>query len=630
MPGEGHMGKVGYEKEAVVTSNGKRQITWIVCCLAVGGFPRVTCADDPPIQIESIAQLQSLTNVSDSHLVMTPDVYTIDAAGVAAGQYGNPFMWIRGRNNTWDFTGVTFEVSTDFYRAFGSSSVQVLWVVGTNNCVKGLTVKDVGDVHDGPRKDAQLIKVHGIDNTLDSCTIMARGSTPYGYGDMMGKGTGNLTATHKKSSLQIGGERITILNCSVISRAFGHGIFLQGAIDTVIQGTYVEGELRKTSDILAETSGPAFDAGFVNIYDQPNRIQPGWTLSCQEDGIRAYTSGTPHGLGARQTRNVRVIDCTIIGMRSGVSINYAKGTKHIEGCLVLDIGTTGYRPGGKSKIVNCSGNAPHGALLDLTGTGGASVKNVTADVTLLPHDQSGNNRLVAYIGGPNHNITINNGGLGMPYTDQTILVGGARPTWRHPAGEAINSANNMTLNNYTGYPVALESTAGNCRVNSLGPVEDLGWGNATGSLPGTTVTASSHVGTNVPEHTIDGDLASLDNFWATREGIGAWIDYALAQETTIGSIAILWQDGLLYTYDFEVLVSQNGVAWTTVYSGSSRQTGSMEPYEFEPIEGRHVRLINNGSTHADNYIQIKELTCNFFPGSQTPHANVGDDVATRN
>ncbi|MHC4726509.1 MAG: discoidin domain-containing protein [Planctomycetota bacterium] len=548
-------------------------------------------------------------NASDNHFVMAPGVYTIDASGVSAGKYGNPFMLISGENNIWDFNDVTFEVNTNFYRAHGNNAVQVLFVTGKNNYIKGLTIRDVGDRP--PRKGSQLVKVHGIDNTLDACTIMAKGSKPYGYGDMMGKGTGNLTPTTKKSSLQIGGERISILDCAVISRSFGHGIFMQGAIDTLIQGTYVEGELRKTSDILAETSGPAYDVGFVNKWDQPNQIQPGWTLSCQEDGIRAYTSGTPFGYSsARQTRNIHVIDCTVVKMRTGVSINLAKGTKYIEGCVVLDVGRTGYRPGENSTIVNCSGNATYAALLDLTGSG-KPAKNVTADLTLIPHDQPDANPLIAYIIGSGHTINIHNGGIGLPYTDQKILVGGARRTWRHPEGEVVNPAKNLTFNNYTGYPVVLTSTTENCQVNSVGDVEDSGSGNIISSISGTTVTASSHVGLKVPRHTIDGDLTGTHNYWDSDEGIGAWIRYDLGQEKTIRSISVLWQDGLLYTYDFELQVSYDSVEWTTVFTGSSLQTGTMETYEFESSSGLYIRLINNGSTHGENYIQIRELNADI-------------------
>jgi len=455
-----------------------------ICCLAIclfGDVAHAASRSRRPTLIDSVAELQTYMNASDSHFVMTPGVYFIDAAGVAAGEYGNPFLWIRGDNSTWDFTGVTLVVNTNFYRAHGDQAVQILWVIGNQNHIKGLTIQDVGN--EGPLHGSQLVKVHGVDNTLEACTIMAKGSTPYGYGDMLGKGEGNLTTVHKKSSLQIGGEHISIVDCTIISRAFGHGIFMQGAVDTLIQGTYIEGELRGTSDILMETSGPAFDAEFVNKYDQPNQIQPGWTLSLQQDGIRAFTSGTPYGFSEqRRTANITIIDCTVVNMSRGISIYLASGPKYLEGCVVLDSGTSGYRPGGNSTLVNCKGNATHGALLDLTGTGSKGVKNATADLTLLQHDRSDLSQVVAYIVGKNHTINLYSEGTCRPTTNPEIRVGGTIPTWRFPQGELINSANNVTFKNYTTYPVILGPTAAACQVRSVGPIEDLGEGNRTGSL----------------------------------------------------------------------------------------------------------------------------------------------------
>ena len=103
-----------------------------------------------PTLIDSVAELQTHMNASNSHFVMTPGVYFIDAAGVAAGEYGNPFLWIRGDDNTWDFTGVTLVVNTNFYRAHGYQAVQILWVIGNQNYIKGLTIQDVGN--EGPRR----------------------------------------------------------------------------------------------------------------------------------------------------------------------------------------------------------------------------------------------------------------------------------------------------------------------------------------------------------------------------------------------------------------------------------------------------------------------------------------------
>ena len=99
--------------------------------LPMANFAHAADGSSQPTLIDSIAELQRAMNGSNSHFVMTPGVYVIDKSGVSAGKYGNPFMEISGDNNTWDFTGVTFEVNTNFYRAHGNKAVQILVVIGT-------------------------------------------------------------------------------------------------------------------------------------------------------------------------------------------------------------------------------------------------------------------------------------------------------------------------------------------------------------------------------------------------------------------------------------------------------------------------------------------------------------------
>ena len=48
-----------------------------------------------------------------------------------------------------------------------------------------------------------------------------------------------------------------LINCRVHMRAMGHAIFVQGAEDTLIEDCHVDGLLRPTNEILAETSGLA-------------------------------------------------------------------------------------------------------------------------------------------------------------------------------------------------------------------------------------------------------------------------------------------------------------------------------------------------------------------------------------
>ena len=193
--------------------------------------------------------------------------------------------------------------------------------------------------------------------------------------------------------------------------------------------------------------------------------------------------GTPSGHSeSRRTAIISVIDCTVVKMSTGINTYLASGSKYLEGCIVLDSGQSGYRPGGNSTLVNCKGNATYGALLDLTGTGSKGVKNASADLTLLQETDLDISQVVAYLVGKNHTISLHSEGTFMPTGIAEIRVGGSRPTWRHPLGELINIADNVTFNNYTAYPVVLAPSAVACQVMSVGPIEDLGEGNRTGSL----------------------------------------------------------------------------------------------------------------------------------------------------
>jgi hypothetical protein len=65
---------------------------------------------------------------------------------------------------------------------------------------------------------------------------------------------------------------------------------MEGAQDTLVQDTTIEGALRPTAEILQATSGPAFEQKFIDMFHRP--IAAGLMLALTEDGIRAYNNGT--------------------------------------------------------------------------------------------------------------------------------------------------------------------------------------------------------------------------------------------------------------------------------------------------------------------------------------------------
>ena len=69
---------------------------------------------------------------------------------------------------------------------------------------------------------------------------------------------------------------------------------MQGAVDALIEGIYLEGEVRSTDDMLAgayEGDGvTGEDVDWMTVWGFP--LPAGHTMSLQEDGIRTYTRGT--------------------------------------------------------------------------------------------------------------------------------------------------------------------------------------------------------------------------------------------------------------------------------------------------------------------------------------------------
>jgi hypothetical protein len=116
------------------------------------------------------------------------------------------------------------------------------------------------------------------------------------------------------------------------------------------------------------------------------------------------------------------------------------------------------------------------------------------------------------------------------------------------------------------------------------------------TLPVASVTASGDDGDG-PANTLDGDL---DTRWSD-EGDGVWIDYDLGSARTIGSVALAWYQGDTRVTTFDVQVSGDNSAWTTVLARvkTSGTTTGFETYDFVDTTGRYVRIVGHGNTDND-------------------------------
>lgn len=137
-------------------------------------------------------------------------------------------------------------------QAFDRADVHRIQIVGQHNVIKNLTLADVGSVHDAPTWRATNIVMDGAHNRIEGIHLTVKGSFPYGYGDIFGKGRDPVISHQKHCAILVRGDSNHVKDCTVIHRAYGHEIYAQGAHDALIEGCYVEGEIRTTDDILAE------------------------------------------------------------------------------------------------------------------------------------------------------------------------------------------------------------------------------------------------------------------------------------------------------------------------------------------------------------------------------------------
>ena len=425
------------------------------------------------LTVSSVKALAGAATLSNQQVTMLPGVYKmedyltpaviratpLDAAGRAA------MITFSGNNNTFDFTGVTIEVDTKLLAAF-KKRVTEFYLTGTNLHFKGLTVMDKGNFPTA--SGGHSITVAGENNKVENVTLYVSGSSPYGYGDLLGKGDKKIAKLQKHSGMCIEGLNDTIVGCKIYSKAFGHLFFVQGGRNVYFKDCYAEAETRTTDDMLAEKSGLAYDAKFAAVYknyEGKNVITPGYTKSLSECGFRMYGSG---GVGGQKTGSVTAENCKAKNTRIGFAfMKVENGDVLIKDCEAINC-EAGYNLTGVS-VINSRGDAAIGPLLYLDGA------DATVELSLLPATSSATVHAVACIAGNNHVVTLKNAQNTKREKVRPIRLGVTTPAGTNsfsPTGTAKTTG--VTLHNYTGMPVEIGATVRASTVKSNGPVADKG------------------------------------------------------------------------------------------------------------------------------------------------------------
>lgn len=356
------------------------------------------------VTISSLEELREYAARDEVNVRMKPGTYTLETAE------SHRFLEFTGRRSRYDLRGVTLRVDTSLFSKFGQPPgrdgfYRVIDLSGDGSVIEGARIETFGD-HPGLQSRNKLVNVTGSSAELRDLVLTTAGSSPWGYGSLFGISGG---VVRKMNGIRIGAPAVgaRVIGCRVHMRAMGHAIFVQGASDTLIEDCHIDGLLRRTDEILAETSGPAFERHFranrgsyaegVTVGPQ-GEILPGEMLSLSEDGIRLYDKfdGVPTGV-------TTIRGCTVVRMRRGICTGLGPAADRVEGCEVRECIATGFNAGTGDAIENCKSDARYGEALSLPYP---KSRGARVDLQILDSRDRLGNDLLAVINGQRHTVRL--------------------------------------------------------------------------------------------------------------------------------------------------------------------------------------------------------------------------------
>lgn len=452
-----------------------------------GALPVGSCAKPGGFrQVNSIQAMIAAGKLNNQRVVLKPGTYTVNNnmrglftpysySQLPLGRDGTRMLFaVTGNNNILDFRCTKINFKSELFAGNGNSTEIIqLWTGGNNNKIRFFHIEDIGETV--PSGGAISIVMDGRDNLVTRANVTTRGSSPYGLGDAFGKGSGSTISLRKHAAVLLRGVGNSFVQSTVYSRAFGHGIFMQGARDVLIDSVYVQGEIRKTNSMLAANNARfsaadqlARNVGYQTVWGYP--LPGGHWLSLSEDGIRAY----PHGFSLVDgqlyeggTTNVTVRNSVVRHMRSGLTLSQATGEKYVENTTLL-ANETGFSFS-SGQIVRGYADTNIGPALT---TAYQQDRELIAEIILLGRGFSGRNGwgAAAFIGGSNHNITFRSAETQNVNQNRKIYLAGPRFAVRNLQDPQALELSGSNINNYTKFPVLLHNTARDNTIVSSGAV----------------------------------------------------------------------------------------------------------------------------------------------------------------
>jgi hypothetical protein len=430
------------------------------------------------IQISSLDELAVYAAKSGNQVKMKPGTYA-----VKHGYSEDPkiIFQFTGSDNRFDLTDVHLEIDTQVYADMPNSKnphgYMGFLLQGDHIEILGGVFEDIGE-QVGPR-GCNAFTIYGNDVTLKDCQIIIRGSSPYGYGDLFGKGRGSTAKLQKHAAMSIMGDRVLIDGCDFRILTYGHGIHMHGCQDAVIRNVTMHGVLRLTDDIYKEKTGLAAEFDYKMMFPswlEGEPIPKGKMLSLTEDGIRAYTKGTNKDGEERHTGHITVENCTVVRMRGGITLALGSGGATVTDCTVRESGGHAYSFPSDAIVRGCKGDAAFSPLLSMPYS---TRRNADIELELVEIDQDMGDHPLAEIVGSGHTIKIMYSGKKSPNSQRPIILGSTGDRYTEDTADRTelqqkNNANNITLINETPHPVYLTEYTSHNKIITRSSVKDRG------------------------------------------------------------------------------------------------------------------------------------------------------------
>ncbi|MFI3292045.1 MAG: hypothetical protein SNG27_02035 [Rikenellaceae bacterium] len=396
-----------------------------------------------PIYVTTLEEMQKYLKKDNVHVILKKGEFRVTAKDIDRGKYpattevvegrvSNALFLVKGNGSTYDFGGSTIitEIKGVFNSSFLSGELSSLHILGNGNVVTGVTFIDEGGIHDFPPKGCTNIIVDGRNNIVDNIELRSIGSMPYAYGDTFGKGKGTLVKLKKHCGVLVRGDDNTFQNSKVVHHAYGHCVFMQGAVRPNIINNYITSEMSTTLAILAEKGDPnskANSLNFLTAWGFHMDEEFDYTKALCEAGIRAYINGNTMIDGVRYRRGS--VDGSYIkgnyvkDTRVGVTLTHSNNKSRrtlVEDCTTL--GTErGYAVNDDAVVRNCFSDAKYGPaygvdyargknnVIEITIIDAVSADYVTSHYDGKQYRTNNAQAHIAYIQGTGHKIKFRDG-----------------------------------------------------------------------------------------------------------------------------------------------------------------------------------------------------------------------------